>query len=282
MERVIPTDGEIATRLRLDPADARFLESALGRLPGGDELNSPVTLDLNGEGGRPGQCCRISPKQVTELVLTRSSYTGSPLCICTNRSLLERALRLGFTEIGFAGVESPFVCRDERGIFAIQPLSGGSPPEADAEVTRIESGAATGGEGRLQSAPRPRGGPRPKRSAEWPRAGAAGRDQRPRPGEAGRDHQSRRDRAAGHEPGRLDPGGRGAARGPGRREVPHRPADRRPAAAPQAVAAGQRDAEVAPPAPAGRDRRLIPRDRRSLSRRPRRPIVHQKEKPTCP
>ncbi len=49
VERVIPTAGEVVTRLRLDPADARFLESALGRLPGGEELNSPVTLDLNGK-----------------------------------------------------------------------------------------------------------------------------------------------------------------------------------------------------------------------------------------
>ena len=52
------------------------------------------------------------PNQVTELVLNRSAYSGSPVCLCTNRALLERALRLGYTEIGFTGVESPFVCRD--------------------------------------------------------------------------------------------------------------------------------------------------------------------------
>ena len=89
------------------------------------------------------------PNQVTELVLNRSGYTGSPVCLCTNRALLERALRLGYTEIGFTGVESPFVCRDAARIYAVQPLSGGSPPGADAEVIRIESGAASGGEGRI-------------------------------------------------------------------------------------------------------------------------------------
>ena len=96
VQRVIPTDGEVSTRLRLDAADARFLESALDRLPGGDELNSPVTLDLNGRiavrANAPDQ-----PRQVTELVLSRSSYTGSPLCIATNRVFLDRALRLGFS-----------------------------------------------------------------------------------------------------------------------------------------------------------------------------------------
>ena len=129
VERIIPPPGEVTTRLRLDPEDARFLESALGRLPGGEELNSPVIVDLNGEiavrANAPDQ-----PHQVTELVLSRSSYTGSPVCLGTNRVLLDRALRLGFTEIGFTGVESPFVCRDASRIYAVQPLSGGSPPGA--------------------------------------------------------------------------------------------------------------------------------------------------------
>jgi hypothetical protein len=144
VERVIPAPAEVGTRLRLDPADARFLESALGRLPGGEDSNSPVTVELNG-----AIAVRASaldqPKQVTELVLSRSSYTGSPLCICTNRALVERALRLGYTEIGFTNVVSPFVCRDASRIYAVQPLSGGQAPGADVEITRIESGAATGG-----------------------------------------------------------------------------------------------------------------------------------------
>ncbi len=49
VEQVIPPASEVLTRLRLDPEDARFLESSLARLPGGDELNSPVTVDLNGK-----------------------------------------------------------------------------------------------------------------------------------------------------------------------------------------------------------------------------------------
>ena len=126
----------------------RFLESALGRLPGGQENNSPIIVDLNGEVAVRA-AASDQPNQVTELVLNRSAYSGSPVCLCTNRALLERALRLGYTEFGFTGVESPFVCRDASRIYAIQPLSGASPPGPDAEVTRIESGAATGGEGRI-------------------------------------------------------------------------------------------------------------------------------------
>ncbi len=89
VERVIPAPGEIGTRLRLDPADARFLESALGRLPGGQEYNSPIIVDLNGEVAVRAAAAD-EPNQVTELVLNRSAYSGSPVCLCTNRALLER------------------------------------------------------------------------------------------------------------------------------------------------------------------------------------------------
>ena len=152
VERVIPQPAEVVTRLRLDAGDASFLESALGRLPGDGEINAPVTLDLNGEVAVRATSAD-QPKCVTELVLGRSSYTGSPVSICTNRSLLERALRLGFRELGFTGIESPFVCRDASRVFAVQPLSGGSPPPADAEIVRIESGTADGGERRTTAGP---------------------------------------------------------------------------------------------------------------------------------
>jgi hypothetical protein len=149
VERAIPQPGEVTTRLRVDPEDARFLETSLTRLPGNEELNSPIVLDLNGKiavrANPPDQ-----PQQVTELVLNRSSYTGSPVCIATNRLLLDRALRLGFTEIGFSGVETPFVCRDQARVYAVQPLSGASSPGPDTNVTRIESKPATAAEDRVQ------------------------------------------------------------------------------------------------------------------------------------
>jgi hypothetical protein len=110
LQRVIPGDGEVATRLRLDPADARFLGSALGRLPGGEDQHSPVTLDFNGRIAVRARAAE-QPQQVTELILSRSRYTGSPLCIATNRVFLERALRLGLGEVRFVTVDSAFVCR---------------------------------------------------------------------------------------------------------------------------------------------------------------------------
>ena len=146
-ERVIPAPAEVETQLRLDAADARFLESALGRLPGGEAINRPVTVNLNGEVAVWASSAE-HPERVTELVLQRSSYVGMPISVCTNRALLERALRMGFSEFGFTGAETPFVCREDRRVYAVQPLSEAAPPPAGAEVTRIESGAADGGERR--------------------------------------------------------------------------------------------------------------------------------------
>jgi hypothetical protein len=152
VEQVIPPASEVLTRLRLDPQDARFLESSLARLPGGDELNSPATLDLNGKIAVRANAAD-QPREVTELVLGRSSYTGDPVCIATNRVLLERALRLGFGEIGFTGAGSPFVCRDAGTIFAVQPLSGGESPGPDVNVIRIESNEVSATESRIPTRP---------------------------------------------------------------------------------------------------------------------------------
>jgi hypothetical protein len=194
LQRVILADGEVSTRLHLDPADARFLGSALDRLPGGDDLHRPVTLDMNGR-----IAVRASgadhPAQVTELILDRSRYTGDPLRIVTNRTFVDRALRLGLTAFGFAGADSPFVCRDDRKVFTVQPLGAGSPLEANANVTRIESGAAVGGDGRA---------PARSEAARSPTSEAVrwnGRDQG-RPVEAHGHHPATTSEAHGHRPAR--------------------------------------------------------------------------------
>jgi hypothetical protein len=150
VERAIPADAEIKSRLRLDPQDARFLDSALDRLPGSDDDNHPVTVDLNGTVAVRA-VASDQPSQVTELVLSRSYCAGSPLSVAINRTFLDRALRLGFTEIGFSGAESPYVCRDQRMTYAVQSLTGGSPLKPEDTVTRIESSPAAGRADRAQT-----------------------------------------------------------------------------------------------------------------------------------
>ena len=137
VEEAIPGAEAVATRILIDPDDVRFLETALERLPGNDELNSPATIEMNGKVAIRAQDAEQS--HITELVLNRSSYTGPAIRINSNREFLGRAIRFGFNEIGITGVEAPIVCRDRHQIYAWLPLSGDGVIESTENVIRIES-----------------------------------------------------------------------------------------------------------------------------------------------
>ncbi len=140
VEDAIPETEAMTTRIQLNPDDARFLETALERLPGTDVLHSPATIDMNGKVAI--RASGAGQPQVTELVLDRSSYTGPSIRINSNREFLSRAIRLGFSEIGISGVEAPVVCRKEHQVYAWQPLCSDSAIEPTEDVIRIESLAA--------------------------------------------------------------------------------------------------------------------------------------------
>ena len=95
-------------------------------------------------------------------------------------------------------MESPYVCRDASRIYAIQPLSGGSPPRPEVEVIRIESGAATGGEVRIAT------------RTESTRRTTTVRESRnghePAPATEGRNHASTRPAGAASTTGTEQPG----------------------------------------------------------------------------
>jgi hypothetical protein len=137
VDRILPGPRDAATRLRLDPGDARFLLEALGRLPGADESNAPATVDLNGKVAVRARASGEGP--ATELVLSRSTYSGPSVRLQTNRELLARSIRLGFAEVEVVDADTPLVCRDDRVVFAWQPLSKDSALAPDDDATRIES-----------------------------------------------------------------------------------------------------------------------------------------------
>ena len=139
VDDVIPAAGSAATRLRLDPADAAFLADALGRLPGGDQANAPVTVDLNGVVAVRAR--GEGEQRPSELILARSAYTGAPARLCVNRDFLGRAIRLGLAELEIGGAEDPVACRGRGRVYAFQPLSreGVIAPAEDA--IRIDPGS---------------------------------------------------------------------------------------------------------------------------------------------
>jgi hypothetical protein len=60
-----------------------------------------------------------------------------------NRGFLARALRLGFSELAVTDAGSPVVCRDDRRIYAWQPLNQESAIGPTDDMTRIESAPTT-------------------------------------------------------------------------------------------------------------------------------------------
>jgi len=167
VDHVIPAAGSAATRLRLDPADAVFLVDALGRLPGGDLTNAPVTVDLNGVVAVRAR--GEGEDRPTELVLARSVYSGDPSRSCINRAFLARVVGLGLTELEFGGPDQPVACRGGGRVYAFQPLSTEGAIEPAEDAIRIESGP-------FQS-PSPA-----RRSGETPKARDPVSERTPRPG----------------------------------------------------------------------------------------------------
>jgi hypothetical protein len=137
IEGCIPVPAATISRLRLSESDARFLEQSLSRLPSDPVSNGTVTVDLNGRvavRARSPEC--VGPM---ELVLTSSSRSGSQICLATDRRYLERAVQLGFREVGFVSDEAPAVCRDGHRRYLWALLSKDGVVKSAADTVRIES-----------------------------------------------------------------------------------------------------------------------------------------------
>ena len=105
IDDLIRQPSTASTRLVIDPLDADFLANTLDRLPGNEEMNHAVTVDLNGQIAVRGQGATTS--RSTELILSRSTHAGENVAIATNREFLARALKLGFREVFLFGPRAP-------------------------------------------------------------------------------------------------------------------------------------------------------------------------------
>jgi hypothetical protein len=129
---VVPRPSAVTARLRLDPEDAEALFAALPKMPGHDEEFAPVTVDLVSP---PVVRARVGGEgRVTELVLTRSSCSGRPARLHTDRQYLRRAVQLGFAEVQINGASEPVCCRDASRCYVWVPLDSKNaiPPPGDA------------------------------------------------------------------------------------------------------------------------------------------------------
>ncbi|MBX9680370.1 MAG: hypothetical protein K2X38_16550 [Gemmataceae bacterium] len=71
----------------------------------------------------------------TELILSRSKYTGKALSLVCNREYLRRAAELGFRDIRMADASTPIVAHDRNRIYLFIPLTGSVPAPRGGGVT---------------------------------------------------------------------------------------------------------------------------------------------------
>ncbi len=133
----IPTQGSAATTLVLADDDVDFLLTSTKRLPGVQECNSPVTVDLNGVVAvRAAEADHSNP---TELVLSNSRRIGEEILFNTNRNFLNRAAELGFREIYLNSAEAPAYCQDDRRTYVWMLLGSEGAVTANSQTIRISS-----------------------------------------------------------------------------------------------------------------------------------------------
>jgi hypothetical protein len=132
VDSIIPKATAIKARCSFSATDAAFLDRTLSRLPGEDDENAPVTVDLSGQ-------VRIRARsegqaKATELVLAESAATGRQVSVCLNREFLSRAVQMGLSELCVVDSDSPLLFQDAQRKFVIMPLpkTGCIAPSEDA------------------------------------------------------------------------------------------------------------------------------------------------------
>jgi hypothetical protein len=136
-----PIADRAASRVELSDEDARFLLARIGCLPGDQEFNFPVTLDLNGEVIVRGKS--TDQPQPTDLVLSGSIYSGPPRRVNTSRLFVARALRLGFRQFSFFGDSSPLLAVDGPRQYLWMPLAADDAAAPSNDAIRILSSEAS-------------------------------------------------------------------------------------------------------------------------------------------
>jgi hypothetical protein len=137
VDEVIPKSARSTAVCRFSPDDAEFLVRSLPRLPGKDDFNQPVTVDLNGHVAVRAKSA--DQPQTTEIELSRSEYTGHAVRLNLNRDNLIRALQLGFRELAVVNADTPLVCRDGDRTYVMMPLSKSDALPATDDPLRIRT-----------------------------------------------------------------------------------------------------------------------------------------------
>jgi hypothetical protein len=118
-ENVVPELSTATNHLHLSADDAAYLSKTLPHLPGHDDETPTATLDLNGQAMVRVRSAKQRP---TEVLLAHSTTTGKAVRYAVSRSLLARALDLGFANLHIVDDQKPAVWTDDSRTYVFMTL----------------------------------------------------------------------------------------------------------------------------------------------------------------
>jgi len=139
---IVPAQTARRTTWTLTAPAAALLARSLPRLPGGNDHEQLVRVDLNLPVAVRAR--GVNDTALAELPLPDSQVNGPALRFCGNRQYLARALALGFTRFELVNADKPVVACDERRTYLWMPLAAKESLPRSSDVVRIGATMANG------------------------------------------------------------------------------------------------------------------------------------------
>lgn len=133
---VIPSPTEAKTMLRFSQASVEFLQQLLPKLPGHDDINRAITLDVSKT--LTVKAHAKGSADWTSVVVPEVKITGKPNLICLNRDYLLKALSFGLHNLDLYDELSPMVYSSGGNRMVVMPIrleAASSAPQPQPQTT---------------------------------------------------------------------------------------------------------------------------------------------------
>ena len=132
--QVVPAPKRTRTHIQLDGGAVATLLAGVPRLPGGDALNRPVTLEIAGSTLLVKAKTKDAPDW-TCLPVAGATITGKTVSITLNRDYLLKALRFGLTTVAIEDELTPLDFHEGGRRMIVSPVRPQAPPAAPEPAT---------------------------------------------------------------------------------------------------------------------------------------------------
>ena len=128
-KQVLPVKNKGGTCIQFNPAAVATLLDAVPRLPGGDDINRAVQLEVLG-GVLLVKARAKEAKEWTRLTVEGVTITGKSVCVTLNRDYLLKALRFGLTTLEIVNELAPLDFTNAGRRMIVMPIRQSGPAES--------------------------------------------------------------------------------------------------------------------------------------------------------